>query len=189
MPNKRGIRVVLLVEDEVLECFVRRVLLALGFQPRDIRVERAPTGRGSAKDWVTKNYPNEVRVHRRKASYQDNIGIVVGTEADEKTVQERCRMLDSALETAGLEIRQPGEKFCLIVPKWNIETWLVNLGGENIDEDRNDYKNHSSSRNVDYPVVANGFVERYRNWKQGNFDETTPSSMIATFEEMKRFGL
>ena len=70
MPTKRGVRVVLLVEDEALERFVRRVLLAFGLRTRDIRVERSPKGQGSGKDWVTRNYPAEVRAHRSKAGYQ-----------------------------------------------------------------------------------------------------------------------
>jgi hypothetical protein len=189
MPTKRGIRVVLLVEDEALECFVRRVLLDLSFQTRDIRVKRSPKGRGSGKDWVTKNYPDEVRAHRAKASYQENIGIVVGIDADEETVQERGRALDAVLERSGLEKRRSEEKFCLIIPKWNIESWLVYLGGEAIDEDKDDYKNHPSIRNVDYPTMADAFVERYRSWRQGSVDQTTPPSMIAAFEEIKRFGL
>ena len=88
MPTRRGIRVVLLVEDEALECFVRRVLLAFSFQTRDIRVKRAPKGKGSGKDWVTSNYPDEVRTHRSKA-YQQNIAIVVGIDADEDKVDKR----------------------------------------------------------------------------------------------------
>jgi hypothetical protein len=189
MPNRRGIRVVLLVEDEALECFVRRVLLKLGFRRRDIRVERAPKGKGSGKDWVTKNYPDEVRAYRGKASYQGNIGIVVGIDADEQTVQERAQALAAALQNAGLEKRQDEEKFCLFIPKWNIETWLVYLGGDAVVEDQNIYKNHPNIKDVDYSAAADRFVERYRNSKQGTIEGTTPPSMYTTFEEMKRFGL
>jgi hypothetical protein len=189
MPTRQSIRVVLLIEDEALECFVRRVLLAFGFRTRDIRVKRAPKGKGSGKDWVTKNYPDEVKAYRSKASYQGNIGIVVGIDADEQTVQERAQALAAALQSAGLEKRQDEEKFCVFIPKWNIETWLVYLGGEAVVEDQNIYKNHPSMKDVDYSTAAERFVERYRNWKQGTIEGTTPPSMYTTFEEMKRFGL
>jgi hypothetical protein len=72
---------------------------------------------------------------------------------------------------------------------WNIETWVVHLGGVTVVEDQNIYKNHPNMRRVDYPTMADAFVGRYRNWKHSNPAETTPPSMITTFEEMKRFGL
>jgi hypothetical protein len=189
MPTRRGVRVVLLVEDEALERFVRRVLLALDFcLARAIRVKRSPKGQGSAKDWVTRNYPEEVRAHRSKSSYQENIALVVGIDADEKTVQEQGRTLDTALEAAGLEKRQFGERFCLIIAKWHIETWLVHLNGFEVDE-ASRYKNHESIKDVDYVAIADAFVEQYRNWKQGKLAKTTPPSMIMTFAEMNHLNL
>src|ERR1017187_1702602 len=124
MPTKRGVRVVLLVEDEALECFIRRVLKALGTQTRIVRVERSPEGKGSAKAWVTKNYIKEVKAHRSKVRHQENIGLVVGSDADNLTVSARAYGLDAALAGAGFPRRQSEEKICLIIPKWNIETWL-----------------------------------------------------------------
>ena len=188
MPTKRGVRVVLLVEDEALERFVRCVLLAFGFRTRDIRVERSPKGQGSGKDWVTRNYPAEVRVHRSKAGYQQNIALVVGVDADEQTVVERVRKLDLALEGAGLGKREPVEKLCLMIPRWHIETWLLYLSGFEVDEETT-YKNDPRIKNVDYAPVADEFVRRYRNWKQGNLIETTLLAMITAFEEMKRLDL
>jgi hypothetical protein len=93
------------------------------------------------------------------------------------------------VEDAGLVRRQPAEKICLFIPMWNIETWLVYLHGIAVDEHRDDYRNDRTIRNVDYIRIANGFVQRYRSWMQGNVVETTPPSTITTFEEMKRFGL
>jgi hypothetical protein len=189
MPIGRGIRVLLLVEDEALERFVRRTLLALGFQVRDIRVKRSPKGRGSGETWVRRNYPDEVKAHRSKAGYQENIALVVGIDADKLKATERADGLDAALVDAGLEKRQPREKICLIIPKRYIETWLVFLKGSPVDEDLDEYKYHPSIKSVDYPAIADQFVERYRNWKHGNPAETTPPSMILAFEELKRLGL
>ncbi len=172
-----------------MECFVRRVLNGLGNQTRIVRVERSPQGKGSAKTWVTKNYIKEVKAHRSKVRHQANIGLVVGSDADNMTVRERREELDAALATAGFPRRQSEEKICLIIPKWNIETWLVHLSGSEVDENSDDYKNERSIKNVDYGTLAEKFIERYRSWKQGNAAETTPPSMIHAFEELKRFGL
>jgi hypothetical protein len=187
VPTGRGVRIVLLVEDEAMECFVRRVLKGLGNQTRIVRVERSPQGKGSAKTWVTKNYIKEVRAHRSKVRHQANIGLVVGTDADNLTARERREELDAALAVAGFPRRQSEEKICLIIPKWNIETWLVHLDGFEVDENSDDYKNHRSIKNIDYGMLAEKFIERYRSWKQGIVAETMPPSMILAFEELKRF--
>ena len=98
------------------------------------------------------------------------------------------RKLDAALEDAGLKKRQPGEKFCLIIPRWHIETWLVYLSGFETDEEQR-YKNDRRIKDVAYAAIADEFVRRYRNWKQGNTTETTLPAMIVAFEEMKRLDL
>ena len=59
MSTKRGVRVVLLVEDEALERFVRRVLLAFGFQTRDIRVKRVPERAGLGERLGHEELPRE----------------------------------------------------------------------------------------------------------------------------------
>ena len=89
MPTKRGVRVVLLVEDEALECFVRRVLLAFGFQTRDIRVERSPKGKGPRRIGSRGITPKKSGSIEARSGYQANIGLVVGTDADERTREER----------------------------------------------------------------------------------------------------
>ena len=138
---------------------------------------------------MTKNYIKEVKAHRSKVRHQENIGLVVGTDADNLTVSARADGLDAALAGAGFPRRQSEEKICLIIPKWNIETWLVHLNGFEVDEDLDDYKNDRSIKDIDYVTIADEFIERYRNWKQGNPAETTPPSMILAFDELKRFGL
>src|SRR3954452_22214457 len=108
MPTRRGVRVALLVEDEALDRFAYCVLLVLGFHRREIRVERSPKGQGSAKQWVSRRFPNEVQAQRRKANSQ-NVALVVGTDADEIEVIERARELDSSLDNAGLDPRESKE--------------------------------------------------------------------------------
>ena len=75
-----------------------------------------------------------------------------------------------------------------MIPRWHIETWLLYLSGFEVDEETK-YKNDPRIKNVDYAPIADEFVRRYRNWKQGNLTETTLLAMIMAFEEMKRIGL
>jgi hypothetical protein len=61
MPRGSGVRFTVLVEDRALERFVRDCLLELGAHRREIRVRRCPVGRGSAKQWIDREYPIEVK--------------------------------------------------------------------------------------------------------------------------------
>ena len=67
MAKKKGVRVQIVVEDEALERFSRETLLKFGFSRHELRVTPYPVGQGSAKDWVDKQYPIEVRALRAKA--------------------------------------------------------------------------------------------------------------------------
>ena len=152
MAGKRGVRVTLLVEDRMIERFARRVLVRLGFHDRELRIEPYPSGRGSAKQWVDKQYARLVRVHRSK-SYQKGLAIVVGTDADELTLNQRSLQLAACLEAEKLDPRQAKESIVHWIPKWNIETWILALLGESIDEDQN-YKDRVQSPPLDQVARA-----------------------------------
>ena len=111
MPTGRGVRFTVLVEDRALERFVRACLYALGVRTREIRIVPFPTGRGSAKQWIDREYPIQVQAHRRRGS--ENIALVVGTDADEQTVQQRVQRLADVLHEAGLEARTPQERIAI----------------------------------------------------------------------------
>src|SRR2546421_10316862 len=119
MPKGCGVRFTLAVEDRALERFVRHCLLEMGAHPKEIRVLPFPVGRGSAKQWIDREYPIQVPAHRRRRS--ENIALVVGTDADEQPVQQRAQRLADSLQEAGQGARTPQERITLWVPKWNIE--------------------------------------------------------------------
>ena len=108
MAKKKGVRIMIIVEDEALERFSREVLLKFGFGRHELRVTIYPVGQGSTKDWLDKQYHVEVRTMRSKA-YQ-NLGLVIGTDADEATVNHRTNRLATALQDEGLLVAfdQPG---------------------------------------------------------------------------------
>jgi len=183
----QGVQVTLLVEDETLERFAYRVLLDLGFERRKIRVNRAPKGKGSGKQYVSQRFPVEVQAQRRKANHL-NVALVVGSDADELTVTQRVGELDSALEAFGLGKRGPEERICLLIPRWHIETWILHLNGEQVVEDEN-YKKDVKVQDVDFPKTSQVFVERYRDWKRGVTKRTSLPAMIMAFEELNRLDL
>lgn len=183
MPKKKGVRVTIIVEDEALERFSREVLIEFGFSRHELRVEKCPAGKGSAKDWVNKRYPVEVQIMRSKA--HQNLGVVVGTDVDELSVIQRAGRLAEALQNADVEARRGNEQIVFWMPKWNIETWILYFSGDVRDEDGN-YKD--SVRNPDYPNAARAFFEEYRNYKVSTEIETQPS-LRSAYEETKRLNV
>src|SRR5262245_5670710 len=135
MPTGRGVRFTVLVEDRALERFVRECLYVLGVHTREIRIVAYTAGRGSAKQWIDREYPIQVEAHRRRSS--ENIGLVVATDADQQTVQQRVVRLGEVLQAASRNARGPDERIAIWVPRWNIETWLLFLSGSGVDESAN----------------------------------------------------
>jgi hypothetical protein len=153
----------------------------LGAHRREIRVRRCPAGRGSAKQWIDREYSIEVQAHRRRGV--ENIALVVGTDADEQSVQLRAQRLADALQAAGRAPRAHQERIALWIPKWNIETWLLFLNGSDVDEGTN-YKNQV--RDVDFEVSAREFVRRFRQWGRDPAAVINLPSLVWAFEETRR---
>ncbi|NLS98241.1 MAG: hypothetical protein GXX96_39430 [Planctomycetaceae bacterium] len=143
-----------------MERFAREVLLKLGYHRKELRVLPYPVGRGSAKQWIEKQYPLETQAYRRKASHQ-RVGLLVGTDADESSVEGRCQRLACALESNGLTPRSDNEHIALWIPKWHIETWILFLSGEAVNEEA-DYKDRMKHVQIPFARIAEVFVERYR---------------------------
>ncbi len=56
-------------------------------------------------------------------------------DADTEQVARRVRQLDEALTAEDLPRRGDQETVVHLIPKRNIETWILNLNGEQVDED------------------------------------------------------
>jgi hypothetical protein len=180
MPRRKGVRIALIVEDQRLEQFSRNVLYKCGFRRHEIRLAPYPVGRGSAKAWVESQYVAEVRIFRSKR-YQ-RLGILVGTEADEQTVLERHESLARALREDSLAPRDPGERICLWVPKWNIETWILYFAGESCDEASNQ---KLRVRKPDFKTTATRFIDEYCKSRDRD-DVETLSSLELAYGETER---
>lgn len=154
-PKNQGIRVTVVVEDQRLERFCREVLIKLGFNSREIRVEKSPAGRGSGKQWVDNAMAKEVKILRSK-NYQ-SLAVVVGSDVDELSLDARVDQLGSALKSAGLSDRSVDEKVVYWLPKWSIETWLLYLAGDTVDENVQ-HKNRVGE--PDFRRIAETFIER-----------------------------
>lgn len=135
--GRRSVQVVILCEDRKQERFFRRLCQRLGHRLIDVRV--APSGEGSAAQWVAQNYPAEVQAHRAKANFISR-GLVVAIDGDAWGVEVRKQELDEALREAAMERRQGRERIALCVPTWSIETWLAFLCGQKGINEQTRYK-------------------------------------------------
>jgi hypothetical protein len=121
------------LEDDHHEMLVYRYLIKRGVGSYAIRVERSPSGEGSAERWVQAKFAKEVNAYRKRHA---QTALIVVIDADTRTVQDRLRQLGQALEVA-VDINT--EQIARLVPRRNIETWILCLNEQEVNEET-DYK-------------------------------------------------
>ncbi len=135
---RRKAQYILVCEDQQHEAFVRRFLREMGLLENryQLRAEPVSAGRGSAEQFVRREYVKELAAGRQ--SHVDRTLIIV-IDGDNYGVEERLRQLDKACEAKGVDVRSPKDKVAIFIPTWNIETWLAYLDGNVVDEGQRDY--------------------------------------------------
>src|SRR5262245_8435693 len=100
------IRAIILCEDRAQEHFVRKLCEELGHRPVGVVV--APSGRGSAEQWVRKRYPGEVK--KLRGHGDERVGLVAMTDGDRYGVPKRKADLADALREASHPPRGDSER-------------------------------------------------------------------------------
>jgi len=175
---RKGVRLVVVCEDDEHWKFARHAFLRLGYHNRELRPFISPSGRGAAEHWVRKRYALEVRAHRRRVASQ-KVGLVVVVDADTETTEHRHNQLSSELADAGLPQRTDGERIVLWIPRRHIETWVAYLLGNKVTEDE-DWKRRMQGQ--DYRPPAYRFIELYQRSDDRPAD-LLPSMSLA-YEEL-----
>ena len=132
----RRVRMTLLCEDTQHETFAWRLLKELGWSTDQVRVEKAPGGRGAAEQFIRKRFPAELKAHRKR---HGNVSLAVLIDGDSRGVTERLAQLDAACDQEQIPRRELSEAVFIFVPTWSIETWFAYLDGETVVEDKRDY--------------------------------------------------
>ena len=150
-----------------------RYLSKRRFRPHDIQVIKAPLGAGSAEQWVRERFPVEVSAYRRR---QAETKLILVVDADTHTVHDRIRQLDESLQRAGVrQIDENVEQIARLVPKRNIETWILCLNLEQVDEDT-DYKRSRGDWTERITVAAAALYE----WTRPN--ASVPASCLRSLQ-------
>ena len=133
----RNVRVVVLCEDRQHETFIRRFFKKNHWNTRDIRIERSPSGRGSAESYVRSRFPKELQALRSRGGKE--VYLIVMIDGDQQGSKGRTSSLEAACTEQGISRPSDTERVMICVPTWNIETWIAYLSGETVDESRSDY--------------------------------------------------
>ncbi len=126
-------RYVVLCEDAQMKSFVVSFLRCNKIDPRRIIVRNYPCGEGCGEAFVRKEYLREVKL-LRTMNYIRSV-LVVCTDADSKTVDQRMSTLDDEISVEIKRWKREDEPIILFIPKRQIETWIRFLNGETVDEE------------------------------------------------------
>jgi hypothetical protein len=137
--------VVILAEDQRQTRLVRAYIRARHPNLHQKAIHDAPIahGRGSGAQWVANQYEAEVLAHLiRRAKLPDRHRsekwLIVVIDADAGSVQDRINELRKRIT----ESKDERVRKCIIeevniarlIPKWSVETWILNLNRETVDE-------------------------------------------------------
>jgi hypothetical protein len=150
---------ILLVEDSRHERFIVAYLRKIGFKQHAMRIRKSPSG--SAEQWVRTQFAIEVQACLRRPA---KTMLVVILDADTHTIQHRFRQMDQALQQVDASLINKGaEAVVRLVPKRNIETWILCVNGRAVDQET-DYK---QDRNDWTGLIKSGITSLY-DWTRPN---------------------
>lgn len=134
MPDRPS-TVVILAEDQEHQNLVWHYLkCCASHRDRMGRVRKValPGNRGCGSQYVREQFPAQVAACRGR---QANSLLIVITDADNLGVDERERTLHNELIQAGRDAVRDEEPIVVLVPKWQVETWVKCLMGQAVRED------------------------------------------------------
>lgn len=161
--TERVANIILLVEDLNQENLLRRFLHQLGHGNRQMRPVRTSPGRGSGEQFVRESYASEVRSIRSQMA-RTKACLIAMIDADVGSTDDRRRQFERALQDADEPRRGSKEPILNLVPKRNVETWILCLNSEVVNE-ADDY--HRDPR-VNSESIKTAAVTLYA-WTRPNF--------------------
>lgn len=184
MSKLRKGEIEILGEDErrQLQCFVRRVLKQLGFNPQQFHVDRSPSGKGMGKKYVLERTPVLLDLHRKQFCRTRSARFIIALDADRETIEEARVSIDKAVTDAGLAKIQPREGVVVLITRRSIENWLTFL--EDLSANEEDEYKHRKDKEGEIGQAVSRFVGYVKN------PDTMPwealPSIQAAVEEFRR---
>jgi hypothetical protein len=135
----RPSHVIVVLEDDRQKMLIYKYLIECGLRRHEIRDELSPSGQGSAESWVRKRFVKETIAYRNRQA-RAQTALIVMLDADARTVQERFNELDQALRDSGNQTVDETEQIARLVPKRNVETWILCLVNDQGVDEETDFK-------------------------------------------------
>ncbi len=174
--SKRKVTLAIICEDTQQECFARKFLYGMGWNKRQLRVVKSPSGRGSGEQWVRETYVNELVSYRRS---HVNYAFMAIVDGDTCGVQGRILQFDNKCIELEYPVRKAEDQVAIIVPTRNIETWIKFLEGNPVDET-------SSYHKLRYESKCKPAVDRLLDYCKGQgLPLEAPNSLQAACVEFR----
>lgn len=155
-------QVIVLAEDIRQQQIVRGYLRRCGLESHMMRLLPCPAGSGSGEQWVRERFLEEVKAYRKRRA-RANTALIVILDADNLSVPARLAQLDGKLDEGQADRIRMDEQIARLVPKRNIETWILCLNDVAVDE-ANDY----SRTEQEWPTLVRSGVEALYEWTRPN---------------------
>jgi hypothetical protein len=168
-------RVIVLVEDNRHQQFIRNYLRRAGLDSHAMRFIQSPSGRRSAERWVRDRFAVEVAEYRRRQTHAET-KLVVMIDADTYSVEQRLAQLDQVLSEMGVTpIDTHIEQIARLVPRRNVETWILCLNDSRVDE----ITDYSGAHNDWTALIRSGVATLYA-WARPN--AVVPASCLPSLK-------
>jgi hypothetical protein len=182
--------VTVLCEDNLTYRFVRSYLIKCRVDGRNIRAKISRNVSGFT--WVINQYPVYVNAYRLAKARVPNTWLIVVVDADKGTRDQRLMQLQQKLEEAEetrlREMRIEEERIARLIPRRNIETWLLALNNVSVDETKDYKKEVAEFRHYDWsgsiPTASKTFFDLSR--PNVEKPENLIESLCHAIDEMRR---
>lgn len=133
--SERIANIIILSEDDEHQNLVRRYLQRVGHNDRSFRFVALPGNRQCGSQYVREQFPQQVHECRGTLGKRASCLLIVIADADNLTVARREQTLREQLQEAGQSAITQEEPIVILIPKWQVETWIKCLLGEMVSED------------------------------------------------------
>ena len=185
--NLNDYRITILCEDNAQYNFIYQYARSLGASPR--KVNRLPAHNNAT---VLDKYVAAVKKYRQH--YKENIILVVMIDSDEKTISEKLRSFDKALDEKKYRLNQTtrldNEKILIFVPIRNIESWFhyIATGKTDVETKTDEHGKLLSYKSQYQDNDAFNLADKLKNEICTNgLPENAPSSLHHACNELQRF--
>ncbi len=183
--SSRVSRYILLCEDRSQKRLVEHYFNRCGINKRIVSfVVASEKQHGGNVGWVLQEFPRELCACRQRAKKAQTLLIVV-IDADDRTVDRRKNELVESVSSHESPAFTSDDPVAVLIPRRNIETWILALLGRTVNEDE-DYGRHSQFSRNDFITAARNTYD----WSRENAspESTCVPSLISAFPEWRKIG-